>query len=74
MPNSSNESIHTRVQKLFDANGGQLTKRNVFKYLGYTPMFQSVYDHMLDEGEIEEYGSGKKGDPLVVRLKNNRNI
>jgi hypothetical protein len=55
-------------QILINAEGQQIAKREIVMRLGYRKLFQDCYDHLIGKGAISEWGSGKKGDPIVVRL------
>jgi len=61
--------INHRLLKLLEsAPNHQLPRRDVFKRLNYDKQFAGLYDHLLGKGALTEWGSGKKGDPVVVRL------
>lgn len=63
-------STALRITKFLLASPGQrATRRDIFKRFSYIPMFQDSYDHLVFKAVIREWGSGKKGDPIVVRLE-----
>jgi hypothetical protein len=62
--------INHRLLKLLEsAPGQQLPRRDIFKRLSYDSQFAGLYEHLLGKTALREYGTGKKGDPIVVRLE-----
>ena len=62
-------SVEKRIYYiLINTKDHMIAKRDIRMRLRRLDYFESVYTHLLDEGAISEWGSGKKGDPVVVRL------
>lgn len=62
--------INHRLLKLLEsAPGRQMPRRDIFKRLSYDRQFAGLYEHLIGKVAITEYGTGKKGDPVVVRLE-----
>ena len=59
-----------RITRILRASPGQQAlKRDIFKRLGYRMLFQDAYGHLVFKAVIKEWGSGKKGDPVIVRIE-----
>lgn len=67
--NKNDQNAQRIYRLLVNAEGQQLAKREIVKRLGYRVLFQDSYDHLLFKGVISEWGSGKKGDPVITRLE-----
>lgn len=63
-------SVEKRIYYILISTKDQLApRRDIRMRLRRIPWFQDVYNHLLDEGVISEWGSGKKGDPMITRLE-----
>jgi hypothetical protein len=55
---------------LLNTRDWQIEKRQITMRLGYRPLFQECYQDLLAKHVLTELGSGKPGDPCIVRLAN----
>jgi hypothetical protein len=53
---------------LINTKDHQIARREIRMRLRYRPDFESVYQDMLIQGVIEEFGAGKKNSTKTVRL------